>query len=124
MNDRARSIERIIGQENPERLVEIFERLCERSIKVQHLDNRELLWLVVEFLIKDTGNYEIGGYQEALLNELEDRLYPEYDGDKVQRTEYGWATPDGPVIYNQAAYTKADTIRGPKSSERAKEQPK
>lgn len=107
MKNENRSAECVHAAQADARFVELFERLFAVRDRVSQIDDRELLWLVTKFLIKGSDSFEIGGYQEALLNELEDRLYPEYDGDLVKSTDYGWETPDGPLIYDRRAYEKA-----------------
>ena len=51
-------------------------------------DNRKLLWLAMS--TKAWMNLEVLGADAAILAEVESRLYPEYDGDKVKFTEWGW----------------------------------
>jgi hypothetical protein len=51
-------------------------------------DNRKLLWLAMS--TKAWMNLEVMGADAAILAEVESRLYPEYDGDKVKFTEWGW----------------------------------
>jgi hypothetical protein len=64
---------------------------------VSKMDNRELLWRLAEALKID--DLPMAGIEEALWCELEDRLYPEYDGEKVQKTNAGWSTPQGEIRY-------------------------
>lgn len=42
---------------------------------------------------------KIASLEEAIWEELESRLYPEYDGETVAMTETGYMTPTGPVDY-------------------------
>lgn len=37
---------------------------------------------------------------ETILTEIENRLYPEYDGETVTVTEHGWMTPEGEIRYD------------------------
>jgi hypothetical protein len=60
-------------------------------------DNRKLLWLAMQTKAwKDT---PILGKDAAILAEIESRLYPEYDGDKVKMTDWGWDVCGGEVRY-------------------------
>jgi hypothetical protein len=68
------------------------------SERVAKMDNRELLWWVVKVLVKDVS---LMGVESHLLTALEDRLFPEYDGEKVQITETGWKTPNGEITYSK-----------------------
>lgn len=80
-------------------------RLYFRALdKIDHIDDKALLWFLSKAVIPDV---ELLSYQDALISKLEDRLYPEYDGDKVVLTDYGWSTPEGAIVYDEAEYKKA-----------------
>lgn len=65
--------------------------------ELEECDNRKLLWLAMQTKAwKDT---LILGKDAAILAEIECRLYPEYDGDKVKATEWGWDVCGGEVRY-------------------------
>lgn len=68
--------------------------------RVQKMDDAELLWWVVKVLVKKV---DLMGVESHLLSALEDRLYPEYDGQNVQMTYTGWKTPEGEVTYSKIA---------------------
>jgi hypothetical protein len=79
--------------------IEAFQRAKE---KMGHVDDRMLLWLLKGTVLLDVPMFS---YQSALIDELEDRLYPEYDGDTVQLEDFGWSTPDGLIIYSDVFCT-------------------
>lgn len=64
---------------------------------VHAMDNRELLWRLCEEMdpILEQGD----PMTQTLWSRMEDILYPEYDGDKIQRTATGWKTPEGEINY-------------------------
>lgn len=62
------------------------------------MDNREILWRVFDRFI-DEGELDFFGPDSDLLSELENRLYPEYDGETVAKTAKGWSTPEGEINY-------------------------
>ena len=65
---------------------------------LEECDNRKLLWLAIQ--TKGWRQTPILGHDAAILAEIECRLYPEYDGDKVKATEWGWKiTGEEDVIY-------------------------
>lgn len=70
------------------------------SERCQKMDDRELLWWTVKVPLK---NVAFIGIESHLLTALEDRLYPAYDGEKVQITPTGWKTPEGEVNYSKIA---------------------
>ena len=77
-----------------DRLLEMIET----SYALKQADNRKILWLAMQTpawkLVAET--YDL---QNDIFNEIENRLYPEYDGDKVKATDFGWETPEGEVRY-------------------------
>lgn len=64
---------------------------------LEECDNRKLLWLAMQ--TKSWKDAPILGKDAAILAEIESRLYPEYDGDKVKATEWGWDVCGGEVRY-------------------------
>ena len=80
--------------------IEIFARAKE---KMGGVDNRMLLWLLKGTVLLDVPMFS---YQSALVDELEDRLYPDYDGDTVKMEDFGWRTPEGLVIYTDTFCTE------------------
>lgn len=79
--------------------VDIFNRAKEKLSKI---DDKMLLWLLKGTTLLDVPMFS---YHSALVDVLEDRLYPEYDGDKVKMEEFGWRTPDGLIIYSEVFCT-------------------
>lgn len=79
--------------------IDIFRTAKE---KMGRLDDKMLLWLLRSTVLLDVPMFS---YQSALVDELEDRLYPEYDGDTVRLEDFGWSTPDGLIIYSDAFCT-------------------
>jgi|GEM_PF-4634694 len=63
------------------------------------MDNRELLWHLKNYV--NSLNLDQLGTADSMFSEIENRLYPEYDGENVHWTETGWVTPDGEVNYSQ-----------------------
>lgn len=80
--------------------IEIFKRAKE---KMGHIDDKMLLWCLKGTVLLDVPMFS---YQSALIDELEDRLFPEYDGDKVTLEDFGWRTPDGLIIYSDVFCTE------------------
>lgn len=80
------------------RLMKMIFREGATADRVSAMDNRELLWWILQMDAFREQPLDFS-FEESLRGELENRLYPEYDGDKVQMTDYGWTTPDGPLIY-------------------------
>ena len=66
--------------------------------QIEKIDDRMLLWLLKGTVLLDVPMFS---YKSALVGELEDRLFPEYDGDKVKLEDFGWSTPDGLIIYSE-----------------------
>lgn len=68
------------------------------SERIAKMDNRELLWWTLQTEMYQNMPID-GSFEEALRGELEDRLYPEYNGDSVKLADWGWITPEGPIVY-------------------------
>ena len=81
--------------------IDIYKRAKEN---VGRIDDKMLLWLLRSTVLLDV---PVFSYQFALVDELEDRLYPEYDGDKVRLEDFGWSTPEGLIIYSDVFCTDA-----------------
>jgi hypothetical protein len=79
--------------------IDIFRRAKEKIGKV---DDKMLLWLLRSTVLLDV---PVFSYQSALVDELEDRLFPGYDGDTVRLEDFGWSTPDGLIIYTDSFCT-------------------
>lgn len=69
----------------------------ELTTKLQDADNRKILWLAMNTSAWKSA--DVVGVEADILAEVENRLYPEYDGDTVSYTEWGWQTPDGEIRY-------------------------
>jgi hypothetical protein len=85
--------------------IEIAKRLgryADAHTALEDADDRKLLWLLLNCgLLDERVPFSLA---DAVLDRIEDKLYPEYDGDKVKIAEYGWETPEGPIIYDQSCY--------------------
>ena len=68
-----------------------------KSSALTSADNRKILWLAMQTDL--WLNCPLMSVQADILAELESRMYPEYDGDKVTCTEWGWQTPEGEIRY-------------------------
>ena len=63
---------------------------------LEHADAKKLLWLLLSQVSEDRIAFSPF---DAVLNALENLLYPEYDGETVKMTDQGWSTPDGEINY-------------------------
>jgi hypothetical protein len=68
-----------------------------KSAALTAADNRKILWLAMQ--TAPWLNCPLMSVQADILAELEGRMYPEYDGDSVKFTEWGWQTPEGEIRY-------------------------
>jgi len=69
----------------------------ETMSKLKESDNRKLLWLAMN--TKPWKSLDVVGIESEIFSEIENRLYPEYDGETVKFEEWGWKTPDGEIRY-------------------------
>lgn len=65
--------------------------------KLKETDNRKLLWLGMN--TKAWKSLDVGGVEAEIFGEIENRLYPEYNGETVTFEEWGWNTPEGEIRY-------------------------
>ena len=72
-------------------------REMDKVSALKEADNRKLLWLAMQ--TEPWRDCDPLSTTADILAELESRLYPEYDGENVRVTEWGWQTPDGEVRY-------------------------
>lgn len=72
-------------------------REMELMSKLKEADNRKLLWLAMN--TKAWKEADVLGVEAEIYAEIENRLYPEYDGETVTFEEWGWRTPNGDVRY-------------------------
>lgn len=75
---------------------------------IEDCDDRRLLWLAMN--TKAWRDTPVLSRDSAILAEVEARLYPEYDGDKVKMTDWGWDV-DG----KEVRYVEPLTIPEPQS---------
>jgi len=79
-------------------------RAIEATNTVKQFDNKKLLWVAMQ--TKAWTDTPIMTFAEAILSEIENRLYPEFDGEMVVCTEFGWQTPDGEIRYDDIIQLK------------------
>lgn len=82
-----------------EDLIEDIDLFNRAKKKMGKIDDKMLLWLLKGTVLIDVPMFS---YQAALVDELEDRLFAEYDGDKVKLEDFGWSTPNGLIIYSES----------------------
>jgi len=78
--------------------LERIVRAIEMAHTVKQYDNKKLLWFAMQ--TKAWTDTPIMTVAETILTEIENRLYPEYDGETVTVTEHGWMTPEGEIRYD------------------------
>lgn len=64
---------------------------------VAQADNKKLLWLAMQ--TQTWKALPLEGPDAAIFTEIENRLFPEYDGDTVTCEEWGWKTPESEIRY-------------------------
>ena len=80
-----------------ERQADWLRREIDKVSKLKAADNRKILWLAMQ--TEPWLNCDPMSAAADILAELESRMYPEYDGDSVRFTEWGWQTPEGEIRY-------------------------
>jgi hypothetical protein len=65
--------------------------------KLKESDNRKLLWLAMNTRVWKS--VDVLGIEVEIFTEIENRLYPEYDGETVTFEAWGWRTPTGDIRY-------------------------
>ena len=65
--------------------------------KLKECDNRKLLWLAKN--TKAWKEADLFGVEAGIYAEIENRLYPEYDGENVTFQNWGWLTKEGEIRY-------------------------
>lgn len=68
-----------------------------RHTAIKESDNRKILWLAMN--TKAWLNVDLGSVEADILGEIENRLYPEFDGETVTFEKWGWKTPEGEIRY-------------------------
>lgn len=89
----------VAEEERNARFADILIQDMQQSECLAKADDKKLLWLIINMLEEWRGQQHVMGVNLAILDQLENRLYPEYDGENVRMTDTGWITPDGPVDY-------------------------
>lgn len=84
-------------KDNPDAIIAYIREECRYQEELEKVDNKKLLWLLLN--TPQFKDWPMDGPISAIRGAIEDRLYPEYDGDKVQITERGWKTPEGEINY-------------------------
>jgi hypothetical protein len=72
-------------------------REIELNAKLKEADNKKLLWLAMN--TAPWKSLDVMGVEAEIFGEIENRLYPEYDGETVTFEEWGWRTPTGDIRY-------------------------
>lgn len=70
---------------------------CHLMEAMKDCDDRKLLWLLLS--TPQFHDWPMTGPISAIRDAIENRLYPEYDGDNVTFEEWGWNTPEGKLEY-------------------------
>jgi len=82
--------------------IELYEALMEMSRRasgLKKMDGRKLLWLAKKFKVWGLNDCDIFSIESDIVSEIERRLYPEYDGERVTYQEWGWQTYEGEIRY-------------------------
>jgi len=79
-----------------------FYRYVKFLHEANEADNKKIIWLLRQ--CEEIKNIYGFSKLSAILNHIEDVLYPEYDGELVKMTSWGWETPEGNIIYNKEKY--------------------
>lgn len=82
-----------------------FEKMIKARISLSKTDNKKLVWMLLHTIFWEE-KIEPLSVEEYIIEEMSDRLFPEYDGEKVVPTEYGWSTPEGEIRYIAEGETK------------------
>jgi hypothetical protein len=77
--------------------IDKFQTFLSDNRKLQGMDNQELAWVVLRLF--STSDDEVLGRKGLVIDEVVNRLYPEWDGDLVEMTQTGWRTPEGEINY-------------------------
>ena len=65
--------------------------------RIRKMDNKELAFCLLK---SDCYNQlPMNSPESLLIDEIVDRLYPEFDGETVTFEEWGWNTPEGEIRY-------------------------
>jgi hypothetical protein len=66
--------------------------------RLAKMDNKELLHHLLRIGVQS----HLDADGELFWGELEDRLFPEYDGDNIEHHEWGWKYKNGEhIVYHQ-----------------------
>ncbi len=84
-------------QERENRVVMTLAHSATRAEALAKIDDRHLCWLLWNCTFTD--NLAMFDPQMDILDEVQRRLYPEFDCEEVTATDYGWLTPEGVITY-------------------------
>ena len=68
-------------------------------------DNKRIVWEIIHN--PSFSEIELFTFADDLINEVIDRLYPEYDGEKVIYTDFGWfirGEKNEYIVYDKQKY--------------------
>jgi len=95
-------LEELTPEERNQRDIDFGRALLDdlrASEALKQCDNPKLLWLFAKAIEGWRAQQHCLGVNLNIIDQIENRLYPEYDGENVRMTDTGWITPDGPVDY-------------------------
>ncbi|MCK9209211.1 MAG: hypothetical protein M0P61_00105 [Ignavibacteriaceae bacterium] len=75
-----------------------FKKMVKARMSLSKTDNKKLVWMLLQTAFWNE-KIEPLSEEEYIIEEMSDRLFPEFDGEKVLLTDYGWATPEGEIRY-------------------------
>lgn len=81
--------------------------------KLKEAENKKLLWLAMSTTAWKS--VDVMGVEAEIFSEIENRLYPEYDGETVTFEEWGWKTPVGEIRYLPNEKLRQDAPANPKT---------
>lgn len=65
--------------------------------EIKKANNNKLAWLLLQCPF--VAHLEILGKEDLIINEVVERLYPEYDGESIKLADFGWKTQNGEIRY-------------------------
>ncbi len=93
--------------ERAEKALKFLLGMVSDAKRIEAMDNRELLWRCMNTPFwKRVNSMPLNSPTVNLLAELENRMYPEYDGDNVEFMPWGWKTPEGDIRYEDGPESK------------------
>jgi hypothetical protein len=97
--------------DDPDKCAAMFQRLCatvRRKDAFGKMDNAQLVWLWIG--TETAKHMKAFTADDDLLDVILERLWPGWDGETITIQEWGWMTPDGPLIYDRERYEFWDSI--------------